>query len=104
MHAAAIGRIDAGNAYEVAGAEATAVITAAFGDAGGIGRAEAMQVERNARRVVEAFRGGVAGGDGRADRVIRAFPDCVGRDEAGVKTRGCNASAALRRGAIASGK
>ncbi len=57
MHAVAIGGIDAGNAYEVAqaGAAAVAVITAVFGEAGGLGRADAAQVEVNARRVIAAF-------------------------------------------------
>lgn len=57
MHAVAIGGIDAGNAYEVAqaGAQAVAVITAVFGEAGGTGRAQAAQIEGNARKVVEAF-------------------------------------------------
>lgn len=61
MHAVAIGGIDAGNAYEVAqaGAGAVAVITAVFGEAGGVGRADAAQVEANARRVVAAVGAGV---------------------------------------------
>ncbi len=60
MHAVAIGGIDAGNAYEVAqaGAAAVAVITAVFGEAGGVERADAAQIEGNARRVVEAFEAG----------------------------------------------
>jgi len=60
MHAVAIGGIDAGNAYEVAqaGAGAVAVITAVFGEAGGVGRAEAAQIESDARRVLEAFGSG----------------------------------------------
>lgn len=60
MHAVAIGGIDAGNAYEVAqaGAAAVAVITAVFGEAGGVGRADAARVEVNARRIVEAFEAG----------------------------------------------
>ncbi len=57
MHAVAIGGIDAGNACEIAqaGAAAVAVITAVFGEAGGLGRADAAQVEVNARRVIAAF-------------------------------------------------
>ena len=57
MHAVAIGGIDAENACEIAqaGAAAVAVITAVFGEAGGLGRADAAQVEVNARRVVAAF-------------------------------------------------
>ncbi|MFO1300128.1 MAG: thiamine phosphate synthase [Burkholderiaceae bacterium] len=60
LHAVAIGGIDAGNAFEVAqaGARAVAVITAVFGDAGGMGRADAERIEENARRVVEAFEAG----------------------------------------------
>ncbi len=61
MHAVAIGGIDAGNAHEVAraGAQAVAVITAVFGEAGGAGRADATQIEGNARRVVEGFGSGM---------------------------------------------
>jgi len=66
MHAVAIGGIDAGNAYEVAqaGAEAVAVITAVFGEVGGVGRADAAQIEGTARRVVEAFEAGLRTGMG----------------------------------------
>jgi len=57
LHAVAIGGIDAGNAFEVveAGAAAVAVITAVFGQASGVGRADAGAIEANARRIVDAF-------------------------------------------------
>ena len=64
LHSVAIGGIDAGNAFEVAeaGAAAVAVITAVFGQASGVGRADAEAVEANARRIVDAWGGGVASG------------------------------------------
>lgn len=57
LHAVAIGGIDAANVFEVAeaGAAAVAVITAVFGEAGGIDRADASAVEGNARRLATAF-------------------------------------------------
>ncbi|HLS54752.1 MAG TPA: thiamine phosphate synthase [Zeimonas sp.] len=64
MHAVAIGGIDAGNAFEVAeaGAAAVAVITAVFGEAGGVQRADATSIETDARRVNQAFGAGLRSG------------------------------------------
>ncbi len=59
LHAVAIGGIDAENAGDVAraGAEAVAVITAVFGEAGA-GERYTSEIEDNARRIAEAFEAG----------------------------------------------
>jgi len=61
LHAVAIGGIDAANAFEVAeaGAAAVAVITAVFGEAGGVRRADEASIEASARRMRQAFGAGL---------------------------------------------
>lgn len=60
LYPVAIGGIDAGNAGQVAaaGAAAVAVITAVFGEVREGGRAEFVQIESRARKIVEAFEAG----------------------------------------------
>jgi thiamine-phosphate pyrophosphorylase len=73
MHAVAIGGIDADNAPAVAqaGADAVAVITAVFGEAGDTRCADAARIEGNARRIAEAFAAGLRSASSAPDDAIR---------------------------------